>query len=196
MKEDKYEKDLLRRCSKGDREAFSILYLQYLQPLYQHTYLFLRCKESSEEIVQNVFVRLWEDKSRFEKIRSFRPFIYQMTKNMVIDHIRRTQAEEKAINHIIRFAETGGLTSEDLLIYKDYLDIAQEAIDQLTEKRRTIFLMRTQQALSIDEIAADLHISRSVVKKQLYESVSRVREHIEKYARLPSGALLMVILFY
>jgi RNA polymerase sigma-70 factor (ECF subfamily) len=55
--------------------------------------------------------------------------------------------------------------------------------------------MRTQQDLSIDEIAADLHISRSVVKKQLYTSFSLVREYIHKRTQLSSVVLIMAELF-
>lgn len=196
MRNDQQEKVLLERCSKGDREAFSFLYIEYLQPLYRHTYLFLKCRESSEEIVQDVFIKLWEKRADLIKIKSFRSYVYHMTKNMVMDHIRRSHMEYKALNRIQPQSDISENTSENLLIYKDYLGIAQEAINQLTEKRRTIFLMRTQQDLSIDQIAADLHISRSVVKKQYYTSVTLVREHIEKQTQLTSGMLIAVAFFF
>lgn len=196
MRNDQQEKVLLERCSKGDREAFSFLYIEYLQPLYRHTYLFLKCRESSEEIVQDVFIKLWEKRADLIKIKSFRSYVYHMTKNMVMDHIRRSHMEYKALNRIQPQSDISENTSENLLIYKDYLGIAQEAINQLTEKRRTIFLMRTQQDLSIDQIAADLQISRSVVKKQYYTSVTLVREHIEKQTQLTSGMLIAIAVFF
>lgn len=196
MREDQQEKVLLERCTEGDREAFSLIYIEYLQPLYRHTYLFLKCRESSEEIVQDVFVKLWENRANLSKINSFKSYIYQMTKNLVLDHIRRTQVQEKILCRLQSNVDENENTSEDLLIYKDYLGIAQEAINKLTEKRRRIFLMRTQEDLSLDQIAADLHISRSVVKKQYYTSVTLIREHIERQTHLSSGMLIVVAFFY
>ncbi len=196
MAEEFDEKELLVRCASGDRQAFACLYQRHLQPLYRHTYLFTRSRELSEEIVQDVFIRLWENRHCFLRINSFRNYLHQMAKNMVIDHLRKLKTEKKAIQNIRPSSEADELSTDDLIVYKDYLHIAEEAINNLTDKRKEIFLMRTQQDLTIDQIAASLHISRSVVKKQLYTSLHLVRQHIEKMAQLSSGTLIIVALFY
>lgn len=175
------ESELLKRVASGDKIAYAILYNQYLGGLYQYVFLFTRSREVSEDIVQNVFVRIWERRTFLASIDSFRPYLYRSAKNLLLDEVRRNQAKARATAMLMPEAEEVAENCDDKLIYNQYYKVAEEAINQLPEKRRQIFLLRTREELSLDEIAAILSISKSVVKKQLYAGIHFVRHYMQQH---------------
>lgn len=175
------EAELLKRVAAGDKSAYAILYNLHLGGLYQYAYLFTKSKATSEDIVQNVFVRIWERRQALTAIDSFRPYLYRSAKNLILDEVRKNQVKARAAELLKPDTEESSEYGDDKLIYDQYYKIAEEAISQLSEKRRQIFLLRTREELSLDEIAANLSISKSVVKKQLYAGITFVRQYIQQH---------------
>lgn len=190
------EADILKKIISGDRKAFSTLYQRHLSELYNYIYLFTKSRESSEEIVQDIFVKIWEKKEHLQYITSFKPYLYKSAKNLLLDEIRRNAVKAKAVNALKPDSEDSNERTDEALIYKQHMKIAEEAIAMLPEKRRAIFLMRTREELSLDEIAAKLNISKSVVKKQLYAGISFVRQHMHRNEILSFFLLLHIFLNY
>jgi len=87
---------LLDRVSKNDREAFKIIYTQYLNDTYRYLFLFTKSREACEEIVQSVFMKIWERRAHLGDITNFKSYIYRSAKNMLIDEIRRKKVGERA----------------------------------------------------------------------------------------------------
>lgn len=189
-----WDEDIIKaRCSGGDREAFTLLYSYYYKPLYRHIFLFTQSRETTEEIIQNVFVKLWENRQQLSSIRDLKPYLYRAAKNMLLNHLRKMNTEQK----VLRMRRASESASEDpvsdQMDYKDYKRLLQEALGQLTEKRKEIFLLRMEENLSLDEIAAKLSISRNVVKKQLYAAIASIREYIHRQGGISAGLLMLLI---
>ncbi len=174
------ELDLLKKIAEGDRTAFSKLYLQYLGELYRYVYLFTRSKVQSEEIVQDVFLKIWEKRESLAHITSFKAYVYRSAKNLVLDEVRKDAVKLKAHRYLRHESEQEEAMADERIISRQYREIAERAVALLPEKRRAIFLMRTHEELSLDEIAEKLSISKSVVKKQLYSAISFVRNYMYK----------------
>lgn len=188
------EKLLLLKSAHGDRAAFSVLYNLHLRSLYRYTYLFLKSKEASEEIVQDVFVKIWEKKEQLEHVISFKSYLYRINKNLIIDQVRRAKTELKVFDTLLLSAMISEEVNEETIDYKQYMKVAKVAIELLPEKRKAIFLMRTQEEMSLDEIATSLSISKSVVKKQLYAAITFVRDYLHKHGEL-SICIFLFLLF-
>ncbi|HWW39868.1 RNA polymerase sigma-70 factor [Pedobacter sp.] len=193
MQEGFDEEDIKLRCSGGDRKAYAQLYTFYFKPLYRHVFLFLKSREASEEIVQDVFVKIWENRNILSAVQNLKPYLYRVTKNLLLDHLRRLQTENRIIKMVSPETEPIEDSTSDSIDHKDYIALSKEAISNLTEKRREIFLMRTEQDLSLDEIADKLSISKSVVKKQLYASIAFIREYMHKHGGISAGLLLALL---
>lgn len=178
------EKELMGRVSKGDRKAFSVLYSKYMHNLYRYVYLFTKSKETSEEIVQRVFVKIWEKRETLAVIASFKAFIYSVAKNQLLDEIRRNQVKSKALVRLKGEAEECGPGADAHLLSRQYYELMEEAINILPEKRKQIVNLRLKDDLSLDEIAEKLAISKPVVKKQLYKGIHCMREYLNKYPEL------------
>jgi RNA polymerase sigma-70 factor (ECF subfamily) len=185
-----FEKDWLLQAAAGDRHAFADLYTRYLDNLYQYVFLFTKSACSAEEIVQDVFVRIWEHRQSLSEVESFKSYLFRAAKNRVIDYVRLRETEERALSRLLAEGNTGPETPDEAFDYKAYYHIIQEAIDQLSPRRQEIFRLSTERGLSHDEIAAELDISKSSVKNQLYKSFDFIREYLAR-----KGGLSFVLAF-
>src|SRR5690606_20663076 len=89
------EGDMLLAISEGSYKMYSVLYNLYLDEVYRYIFLFTKSEEKTEDIVQNTFLKIWEKRSALVKVRSFRPYVYKVSKNLLIDELRRNQTEAK-----------------------------------------------------------------------------------------------------
>ena len=193
MLADRDEQYIKERCSSGDRDAFTLLYSWYYKPLYRHIFLFLRSKETTEEIIQNLFVKVWENRETLQTVRDLKPYLYRMAKNMLLNHLRNMSTERRLLQMRSSTESSAEDTVADHIDSKDYRKLLQEAIAQLTDKRKEIFLLRVEENLSLDEIAGKLSISKNVVKKQLYSAIASIREYIHRQGGLTAGLLMLLV---
>jgi RNA polymerase sigma-70 factor (family 1) len=193
MLADRDEQYIKERCSNGDRDAFTWLYSWYYKPLYRHIFLFLRSKETTEEIIQNLFVKVWENRETLHTVRDLKPYLYRMAKNMLLNHLRNISTERRVLQMRSSTESSTEDTVADHIDSKDYRKLLQEAISQLTDKRKEIFLLRVEENLSLDEIAGKLSISKNVVKKQLYAAIASIREYIHRQGGLTTGLLMLLV---
>lgn len=194
MSAERDERQLLLAASTGSRKAFAILYSRYLAGLSRYIFLFTGSAELAEEVVQDVFVSIWEHHSKLQEVAFFRAYLYQVARNLVIDTLRQQKRHAVLIGRLKSEALQTQGSADSALIYGQYNEIAQAAIDLLPEKRKRIFLLRTQEELSLDEISLQLAISKPVVKKQLYAATAFVRKYLLIHGGLSSGITTLLLL--
>ncbi len=188
MKPQLSDSELLYLISSGNREAFAQLYTRYLNNIYRYIYTVSNNREASEEIVQQLFVKIWENRQQLVQVTSIKSYLYRSAKNLLLNYIKRSQVQTKAHELICHHTETAAMSPYDILVQSENDLLARNAIDLLPEKRRQIFKMRLNEELTLDEIAFKLNISKSVVKKQLYSGIKFVRKYLEQ-----SGAVSLLI---
>jgi RNA polymerase sigma-70 factor (ECF subfamily) len=172
------ESHLLAAVAASDRRAFTELYSTYLAGVQRYIFLFTRCEELAQELTQQVFISLWERREQLADVTHFRSYLYRAAKNLVFDEIRRQQRQARAQAYVYATADTCLQPADSALIHQQDYEVAHALINQLPAKRRAIFLLRTQEELSLDEIAQRLNISKSVVKKQFYAAVDFVKKNL------------------
>jgi len=185
------EKELLQRVSQGDRAAFQQLYTAYFGHVQQYIFLFELSSESLDELTQDVFVRVWEKRQHLKKVESMKDYLFFITRNIVFNYLRSLKIRQK-IKELDGAPETAVLESEELFLFKQYYDIALEAMNKLPPGRRKVLKMSIDDGLSLDEIAAALKISRAGVKKQLYAATAFVRKYLQEHGEI--SVLLFVFL--
>jgi len=176
------ERELMQRCVESDRQAFAALYSHYAPLLYKAVYpLTNRSREDTDEIIQELFVKIWDKRDKMLTIQSFRPFIFRMARNRVIDWYRKNESKK---SHWTFYSETHqdeAASPADDLLYEEYYAIAMEAIAKLPTRQKQIFNLRHTEDLSLSEIAGTLRISLHAVKKQLYQATRFVKEYLHKH---------------
>jgi len=187
------ETELIKRITNGDRSAFTIIYSRYLNSLYRYVYLFTKSKDVSDEIIQNLFIKIWERRQTLVDVNSFKAYVYRSAKNMLLDEIKRSQVQTKVFLAIKPDTEIDRDESDANIIYNQYLQIAQDAINLLPEKRKQIVELRIKDDLTLDEIAAQLFISKNVVKKQLYTGMQFIRKYLQKYGEMTNVWIAFIL---
>jgi len=172
------EKELLLKASAGDRQAFAHLYTACFPGLFRFVHFATRSRTDAEEIIQDLFLKLWERRETLAGIRSLQDYLFIMARHRLFDLSKQQGTHLKAVEDLGAAQEPGAGTVEDALIYKEYERAAIEAINRLPKRRQLIFFMRTQQSMSLNEIAAAFHISRSAVKKHLYASIHFIKQQL------------------
>ena len=190
------EKALLELVASGDRNAYAQIYTFYTPLIYRFIYPFTNhSKEDTEEIVQDIFLKIWMRRETLVGLKSFDAYLFKMAKHQLIDARKRDQCLQKIIGKLSCQDEPVSPPIDNDLIYSEYLNSAKEAIGSLTPQRRKIFEMRTQQDMSIDEISASLNITRSAVKKQLYEAINAIKQHLNYHTSWPLLFLVIAQVF-
>ncbi|GGH66019.1 RNA polymerase sigma-70 factor (ECF subfamily) [Filimonas zeae] len=169
----------LQGAEAGAYQAFTVFYHQYYQLLYQYVFPFAqRSAADTQEIIQVVFVKLWLKREMLVGIRQFKPYLFRMARNAVMDFYRQRHNRHKYETLSAAAGDAHSHNAEHDMALKEYHQSAQQAINQLPQRRRTIFLLRTADDLSLDEISGQLSLSKDVVKKQLYAAVDAVKKHL------------------
>lgn len=187
------ESTFLKRASEGDRIAFTTLYTHYFPRLYRFVFFINQSHEDTEEILQDVFLKIWDKKESLLRIRSFEDYIFRMAKNKLFDLAKKNKANVKMIHRLMPLQTEAGSDATDEVTFKEYHRVAMEAITHLPERKRTVFLMSVEEDMSLDEIASELKISRSAVKKHLYAAVRTIKEQLRLHAEWTVGMIIFLL---
>ena len=182
------EQELLLEIAQGNRLAYSHLYRHYIPKLHQYIYPFVRNTGfETEEIIQEIFISIWEKRDRLPLIQSFQAYVYRMARNKLFD-LHRRQHKTQELSATADRPVTA--TAENELVFTEYTALAQKAIAQLPLKRQQIFRMHTEEDLSLAEIAQRMQISLPVVRKQWYAARHFVLDFLKQH-----GGLLLALCF-
>jgi RNA polymerase sigma-70 factor (family 1) len=178
------EKTLLKMVAEGNRQAFTELYTTHLNNLYHYIFLFTKSKEETEEILQEIFIKIWENREKLPEVDSLKNYLFRFAKNKLLDKIRHMQIRHRVLSEIKRTNHISETTTSDQCAYREYYNVVQQAIEKLPPKRKLIFRLNIENGLSQDEIARQLNISKSVVKKQIYRASLFVREYLFEHGEI------------
>jgi RNA polymerase sigma-70 factor (ECF subfamily) len=173
---------LLQRTADGDREAFAQLYSYYVPLLYKLLYpLTNENKQDADEIIQEIFLTIWEKKEVLIAIQSFQAYIFRMGRNMLVSRFRKEKVKQRYYREIEnkQAAHAEPAPDPDLLLV-EYKTLVMEAIGCLPPRQKEVFILRTEADLSLKEIARTLQISLPAVKKSLYTAIRGIRTHLHK----------------
>jgi RNA polymerase sigma-70 factor (family 1) len=137
----------------------------------------------AKDIIQEVFLKLWEHRHNIDDIENMEAWLYRLTENKIIDLLRKTAANDRLKQRLRKNTFQSENEAEASMVVKEYNLIIRKAIDQLPPQRKLIYQLNKEKGLSYKEIADKLHISRHTVKNQLSAAIQSVRSWFLKSAR-------------
>lgn len=161
----------------GDSGAFSSLFKKYYQPLVRFTARFLTHNHLAEQIVQNVFVDLWVKREQLEIHTSFKSYLYRMTRNQALNHLKK-EARTVSLENVLDIPEKAEKNPENILVEKEFHLTVHKAIEKLPSKCRQVYVMRRYDQLTSEEIAGILNISVNTVKTQMKRALKSLIEQL------------------
>lgn len=180
LKVSKSNQELLLLIQKDDRIAFYHLYDRYCRRLYGFVLRYLKQREDAEEIVQEVFVKIWESRNKIDAYSSFEAFLFTIAYNTTISLLRKRTNEAKYLDHLKSLQQSNN--SPDLIDeiqYNELNDRVQLLLNELTPRQKEIFQLSREEGLTHDEIAKKLDISVNTVKKHMANSLIFLKSQID-----------------
>lgn len=188
------ERNLLQNVAAGDWQAFTRLYEAYSPLILHYLQVYLADKHDVEEIGQEVFLKVWKKRELLVTVRSFKSYVFIMARNALNDFLKAQQALiQKQAGYSKDYVQPH-YSADDKLITDQYESIARTALDTLPEKQRQIFLLRTRDEMTIQEIADMLGMSVGGVHKSLQQATNYLKEYLAKNGI--NFTLLLLILFF
>src|SRR3954463_1596563 len=173
---------LLRSVADGDKQAFEQLYNQYEGGVEKYVLFITRSKEVTEEIIQDVFLSVWQKRTQLPTLDSFRSYLFAIARNRVISYLRSVKARYKTMELDDTLAAGSHTDTDHLALYNQYYKMVLDAILLLPDRKREVFSLSLNEDLTLDEMAARLGLSKSTVKQHLYSASAQVREYLKKHA--------------
>ena len=170
---------LLLALQNGDAEAFTAIYKAYWYDMFLVANRKLRNKEAAEEIVQDIFLRLWRERDT-QRIENLNYYLFAAVRYEVIDHIRVKGRSFEYLDYYDSVDAIGDLNTENQLALDELLRVIDECLHILPEKTREIFRLHKLEYWPISRIAAHFGLSEKAVEYHLTKSVRLVRTHLKE----------------
>jgi len=172
----------VRRFIKGDQCAFEQIYYAYSKKLYHFGLGLLKDPNNASEMVQDVFVTLWEKREHINPELNFDNYLLTMAYNSIRKIFRKRSIEQKVKNNLLKEKPEPVKNTENSVIYNDYYSLAQTSIEKMPPKRKAVYKLSRQEGMSNKEIAKKLDISKRTVEAHLAEALSYLKKEMAKYS--------------
>lgn len=166
---------LLLSLKSGDHSAFEMLYYRYSPRLYRHILSMVKVQACAEEILQDVFQKLWERREGIQLEKSFQSYLFTISKNLVYDFFNQETKNRNLKDLIISLTTQDYSHIEEDFHYKECQEIINQAIDNLPPKRKLIYTLCKIEGKSYDEVSAFLGISASTISDHIVKATKQIQ---------------------
>ena len=168
--------DLIGRLKQNDKEAFNLLFYMYAEKLFKFSLTFFNEAAEAEEIVQEVFLKIWLKRKKITNPSTFNAYIYTMAKNMIFNNLKKNVYRKKYNSYLYANHNTHQNDTENEVIYEETKQRIEQALNKLPKKRKEVFILSRQEGLKNKEIAEKLDISIKTVETHMSLSLKYLRE--------------------
>ncbi|WP_345231947.1 RNA polymerase sigma-70 factor [Olivibacter ginsenosidimutans] len=186
--------DTLHLLQKGDEGVFEGVFKQHFNPLHAYAYTILKDTVAAEEVVQSLFLKLWEKRSHLAIRTSLRSYLYRATYNDCMNKIKHGQVKQKHEDHLVYTHNSSYEHTANQLHENELKRELTKALGLLPEKCRIIFQMSRFEELKYQEIADRLEISIKTVENQMGKALKILRFALADYLPLLIYCLLHLFL--
>ena len=170
-----YEPSCLKRFVNGDRDAFAWIYKNYSRKVLDYVILMTGNKIQSEDIVQDIFLKLWINRDKLATVENFNGYLYRMQKNMVINFMNQQQTEKVSKEKYIFDSLIPITRVDEKLEQKELEENLQNEIILLPPKQQTVYRLSKEKGWKREKIANALNISPFTVKCHMQKALKFLR---------------------
>jgi RNA polymerase sigma-70 factor (ECF subfamily) len=176
----------IQQLKKGNEEAFKAIYNAYWKKVFHFTQLYLTDSYQLEEIVQEVFIKLWEIKESLDEEKSLDGLLFIITKNKIFNQARRS-LNEKALIQTLKQTEFISHDIETQIVAADLKQYINKQVTLLPPRQKETFLMSREQGMSNKEIAEQLSISEKGVERNIYLALKFLKKQLPLFLIFMGG---------
>ena len=169
------EIELIILIKEGDIRAFDEFYKRNWRMLYQTAYRSTSSQEDAKDLVQTVFINLWNCRQNLNPDAYTPSYLFKILRNNIINFYKQDSARRKRLEQLLYLDEGNQYTNEDNLMAKELSIAIDGEIRELPRKMQEVFILSRQQHLSVNEISETLNITPRTVKNQLSNALKILR---------------------
>lgn len=163
-------RQLLIKLINNDPRAFHSFYDLFSPRVYGNILRMVKDSEIAQELLQNVFVKIWEKRNLLDPEKPFASYLFQIANNQVYDHFRKIALDKKLDADIASLTNESYCHVEEEIIYKESNEIFLHAVEKLSPQRKQVFILCRIEGKSYNEVSSLLNISSSTISDHLLKS--------------------------
>ena len=185
------ENELLARIAEGDKRAFGVLFEQRQQLIFNIAYKLTKSRTNSKEIVQDVFLKIWNRREELPALDNFGAYINRMARNQSIDALRLLAREAlRTVQLQEDQLKKGDLQTEETLQFQESGRILHRALESLPPQQRKVYQLCHEQGLKYEEAAQAMGLSPGTVHAHMKQALKNIRAYLKQM-----DALLILLAF-
>ena len=185
--------EVLRQLTEGNEFAFKQIYDRFWLSIYKTVKRYTKSPEVAEDIVQEIFTTLWNNRSNFREVINLEYYLITMAKNLTYKTLRKMAFEKSVKDHWSSEVLQEENSMNDPILDQQYAQLIQRAAGLLPSQQKQIFHMAKVEGLSHKDIAAQLNISHLTVKTHMAKALRSIRHYLLPHL---SSYLLYAFLIY
>ena len=183
--------ELVEKLRNGDIEAFDAVFEKYSSRLFGFALKYLKSKEEAEGLVQDVFLKIWENRKNLKKESSLKSYLFTISYHNICRFFRKKQLQGK-LNENISLGSNATVDTEEQVDYRSTLEQVERLIKKLPPKQKVIFEKSRNEGKNSREIAEEMHLSPGTVDNNISAALKFLRNHLSE-SNLTMGMYLLFI---
>jgi RNA polymerase sigma-70 factor (ECF subfamily) len=182
------EKELIRLLAADDEFAFRELFDRYSDNIYGVALAYTKSPASAEEIVQDVFMKIWMNRHKLLQVERFADYLFIVARNYILNYLRKNKKNKQFTQLLSQHFGESAITPEDEFLVKESQKLIEQAAATLAPQQQMVYQLRRKQELSLEDIASQMNISRNTARNHLNQAL----KHIKEYLKTHSGDALFL----
>ncbi len=182
---------LFMQIADGDENAFREVFHSFNQRLFPYVLNIVKSSAVTEEIVQEVFLKLWTNRQAVAEMDNPVAWLFTVAANQSFTYLKRISTEQRIIDKIKQSMRTSENPTDEYIFFNESKIILQKVVGELPAQRQVIYKLSREEGLNNQQIADQLNLSPNTVKNQLVSALRTIREQLQKTA----GALFLFLLY-
>lgn len=171
---------LAQRLRAGNADAFTAIYSRYHDVIYLYAFRLTADGDAAADIVQDIFLSLWERRTELPEALEIRPYLFKATRFRYLNAAQHAQVRQRAASHFQAYLDAGSHAVDDHIEEKELFERLRALVDRLPGKMTQVFRLR-QENHSDSDIARQLQISEKTVKNLMSEALKRLEGHFRQF---------------
>ncbi len=181
MNKDLQHHIVIGQLKSGQEAALKLLFDRYSDDVYSIAYSVLKDPFESEDVVQEVFIKVWNARFQLDETGNIWSFIYIITKRLALNKLRDLKAQIK--NQVVlfetNFAQIG--SSDNNTLVQEILALEHEVLEKLPEQQRKVYVLSRVEGLTYKEIAGQMNIAPNTVKNHIIQALKTFKKHFQRF---------------
>ena len=178
------DKALILQVFEGDEHAFRELFDKYRNKIFSIAWKITGFETSAEDVVQEVFIKLWINKEKLPEIENLDAYINTITRNHIFNNLRKIAYEQSFLQELFLKQPQNIKNAPDQVLFNELQNLVNKAVQQLPPQQKKVYQLSRIEGLKHEQIAGNLNISQSTVKGHMVEALRSIKAFLNAHADL------------